>query len=108
MMCMSVHISSSACPVLTTASHVHKTRWSKNELFKLQPRIAEAHGQGTINIRDDFAVVSIVKGMTFVLVELESLDALELVSLAGQSLMVPGLDAGWDKTFIGAYFFVRT
>jgi len=45
--------------------------------------------------------------MTFVLVELDSLEALKLVSLAGQSLAIDGLDQGWDKTFIATYFFVR-
>jgi PhzF family phenazine biosynthesis protein len=46
--------------------------------------------------------------MTFVLIELESEEALALVSLTGQTLEVGGLDEGWDKTFIAAYFFVRT
>ncbi|KAH8634920.1 hypothetical protein IG631_10320 [Alternaria alternata] len=46
--------------------------------------------------------------MTFVLVELESEEALGMVSLAGQSLKIRGLDQGWDQTFIGTYFFVRT
>jgi PhzF family phenazine biosynthesis protein len=93
---------------LTTSSHIHKTRWSKDELFKLQPRLAEAHDQGKTKIGDDFAVVSIVKGMTFVLVELENTEALELVALASRGVTVSGLDADWDKTFIGMYFFVRT
>lgn len=46
--------------------------------------------------------------MTFVLVELENLEALGLVSLAGRGLAVDGLDEGWDDTFISTYFFVRT
>jgi PhzF family phenazine biosynthesis protein len=58
-------------------------------------------------MNDDYAIVSIVKGMTFVLVELQSEEALGLVSLAGRSLVVDGLDKEWDKTFIGTYFFVR-
>jgi predicted PhzF superfamily epimerase YddE/YHI9 len=93
---------------LTTASHIHTARWSKNELFKLQPQISEAYDQGRTSIGEDFAIVSIVKGMTFVLVELANIEALELVTLAGQGLNVPGLDADWDKTFICTYFFVRT
>lgn len=56
---------------------------------------------------DDFAIVSIVKGMTFVLIELESLDALESVTLAGKTLTIDGLDQAWDDTFVGSYFFVR-
>jgi PhzF family phenazine biosynthesis protein len=58
-------------------------------------------------MKDDYAIVSIVKGMTFVLVELESEEALGLVSLAGRSLVVDGLDEEWKKTFVGTYFFVR-
>lgn len=46
--------------------------------------------------------------MTFALIELESIEALGLVSLASASLVVDGLDEGWNKTFIGTYFFVRT
>jgi PhzF family phenazine biosynthesis protein len=46
--------------------------------------------------------------MTFVLVELDNLEALNLVALAGSSIKISGLDEGWDKTFIGTYFFVRT
>lgn len=89
-------------------SHVHKKRWTQDELFKLQPGLAQAHQQGKIQTKEDYPIVSIVKGMTFVLVELESEEALGLVSLAGRSLVVDGLDEGWDKTFAGTYFFVRT
>ncbi|KAF2819749.1 Diaminopimelate epimerase-like protein [Ophiobolus disseminans] len=73
----------------------------------LQSRLADAHQNNKIQVQDDFAVVSIVKGMTFVLVEVESLEALKLVSLAGRSVVIDGLDKGWDRTFIGMYFFVR-
>jgi PhzF family phenazine biosynthesis protein len=89
---------------LTTASHVHTKRWDKDELAKLQPRLAGAQ----LGVRNDFPIVSIVNGMTFVLVELDSLDELELVAVAGSSIAIAGLDKGWDKTFIGAYFFVHT
>lgn len=46
--------------------------------------------------------------MTFVLVELDDLEALRMVTLAGSSVTIAGLDDGWDNTFIGTYFFVRT
>ena len=45
--------------------------------------------------------------MTFVLVELESVEALGMATLAGRTLVVDGLDEEWDETFIGTYFFVR-
>lgn len=89
-------------------SHVHKKRFSSESLFGLQPRLAEAHRQGKVKVVEDFPIVSIVKGMTFVLVELESVEALGMVSLAGQTLVVDGLDEEWNKTFVGMYFFVRT
>lgn len=74
----------------------------------MQPQLAKAHQQSGIPIRNDFKIVSIVKGMTFVLIELDSLEALGLVAVAGQSLVVDGLDEGWDQSFVGTYFFVRT
>lgn len=88
--------------------HVHQKRWGRNELFKLQSGFAAAHERGEFKAQEDFPIVSIVKGMTFVLVELESVEALAKVSLAAQSVEIEGLDQGWDKTFIGTYFFVRT
>lgn len=45
--------------------------------------------------------------MTFVLVELESVEALGMATLAGRTLVVDGLDEEWNETFIGMYFFVR-
>lgn len=88
--------------------HVHKKRWSRDELFKLQPGLAAAHEQGQVNAKEDFPVVSIVKGMTFVLVELESVEALAKVSVTGKGVEVDGLDQGWDDTYVGTYFYVRT
>ncbi|KAF2853786.1 phenazine biosynthesis protein-like protein PhzF family [Plenodomus tracheiphilus IPT5] len=88
--------------------HVHKRRYRREELFQLQPRLAHAQQQNHIQVKGDYAVVSIVKGMTFILVELESSQELELVSLAGRSVVVDGLDEDWNATFVGMYFFVRT
>jgi predicted PhzF superfamily epimerase YddE/YHI9 len=59
-------------------------------------------------VKDDFSIVSIVKGMTFVLVELDNLEALDLATLAGKSLQLRGLDEGWDTGFVGTYFYVYT
>lgn len=88
--------------------HVHKKRWSREELFKLQPGLYAAHEKGDSKTHADYPVVSIVKGMTFVLIELESVEALGMVSLAGQSLEIDDLDQGWDERFIATYFYVRT
>ncbi|KAF2027920.1 Diaminopimelate epimerase-like protein [Setomelanomma holmii] len=73
----------------------------------VQPRLADALHQKKSRVQDSFPIVSIVQGMTFVLVELDSLEALEQVDLAGQTLEISGLDEGWDQTFVGTYFFVR-
>ncbi|KAF2687934.1 Diaminopimelate epimerase-like protein [Lentithecium fluviatile CBS 122367] len=87
---------------------IHKQTWSRHELFRFQPRLAEAYHKGEVNVKDQFPIVSIVKGMTFVLVELESLEALQRVGLSGLSLSSKemGLDEGWSRTFVGMYFFI--
>ncbi|KAH9861758.1 hypothetical protein J1614_011511 [Plenodomus biglobosus] len=88
--------------------HIHKRRYRREELFELQPQLAVAQQQNRIQVKEDHAIVSIVKGMTFILIELESVQALGMVSLAGRSVVVDGLDEDWNATFIGMYFFVRT
>lgn len=73
----------------------------------MQPQLAKAHKQGKIQVEESFPITSIVKGLAFVLVELESVEALGLISIASQGLVVDGLDEGWNDTFIATYFFVR-
>lgn len=62
------------------------------------------------DVRDTktYPVVSIVKGMTFVLVDLASLDELEAVILSSKSIAEIELDThdGWDKSLVGLYFYV--
>jgi PhzF family phenazine biosynthesis protein len=108
MMCMLFHQHCVSGQSSEQCSHIHEKRYTRDELFTLQPRLADAQQQGKIQVKDDHAIVSIVKGMTFILIELESEEALGLVSLAGRTLEVDGLDEKWEKTFIGSYFFVRT
>ena len=72
--------------------------------MQLHLRLAEKN----INVKADFPIVSIVKGMTFVLVELESEEALKLIGTTGSPLFVSGLDEDWNETFVGMYFFVRS
>lgn len=90
------------------SSHIHNKTYSQSELFELQPALAKAHNQGKVQVPRVYPIVSVVKGMTFILVELESVEALGLVSIAGRGAVVEGLDEGWDDTFVGTYFFVRT
>jgi PhzF family phenazine biosynthesis protein len=54
-------------------------------------------------------IVSIVKGMTFLLVELNSLEALGRVRLQGQSIDFHGVldkEDGWGESFVAKYYFV--
>ncbi|KAE9371630.1 phenazine biosynthesis protein-like protein PhzF family [Stipitochalara longipes BDJ] len=54
-------------------------------------------------------IVSIVKGMTFLLVELKSLEALGRVDLQGQSIDFHGVldnQEGWGESFVAKYYFV--
>ncbi|CAI6334947.1 unnamed protein product [Periconia digitata] len=46
--------------------------------------------------------------MTFVLVELEDLDALGRVAVSGSGPSKADLDRGWNESFLGMYFWVRT
>ena len=52
-------------------------------------------------------VVSAVKGMNFITIELEDLATLELVQTNGNE-PDPTLDANWNIGFTGSYFYVRT
>jgi hypothetical protein len=78
-------------------------------LVKFQPRLAENGWNGAVNLKENYPIVSIVKGMTFVLIELDSLEALQCVGLSSMSLSSDkmGLDEGWSGTFVGMYFFAR-
>jgi hypothetical protein len=91
------------------SSRIHRVSWSREELFKFQPRLAEAYRKGELNMKDSYPIVSIVKGMTFVLVELENLEELQRVGVSGLGLSSEGLglDDGWSRTFVAMYFFVR-
>jgi PhzF family phenazine biosynthesis protein len=54
-------------------------------------------------------IVSIVKGMTFLLVELESLEALGRVRFQGTSIDFHGVldkEEGWGESFVAKYYFV--
>ncbi|KAJ4354269.1 uncharacterized protein N0V89_006003 [Didymosphaeria variabile] len=82
--------------------HVHDRVWSRDELLAVQPALAEFVGND-----QKIPIVSIVKGMTFVLIELESLEALQKVKTT-TSITVDALDQGWDDTFVGTYFYVKT
>lgn len=53
------------------------------------------------------SIVSIVKGMTFMLVRLENLEMLALVQNTNSELRFHGLlDAGWEEGFVARYYYV--
>ncbi|KAF1963341.1 Diaminopimelate epimerase-like protein [Byssothecium circinans] len=81
---------------------IHGRTFLEKELLEIQPWLAE------VNLKDWYPIVSIVKGMTFVLIELDSLEDLQRVSTTSLGPRLDGLDEGWSRTFIGTYFFVRT
>ncbi|KAF2012169.1 Diaminopimelate epimerase-like protein [Aaosphaeria arxii CBS 175.79] len=88
--------------------HIHKRQWKLEELLEVQPGLARAYERKEVNLKPEYPIVSVVNGMAFALVEVEDERALGLVSTSSRSLSVPGLDEGWDKTFVGSYFFTRS
>ncbi|KAF7965054.1 hypothetical protein HWV62_42797 [Athelia sp. TMB] len=82
--------------------HIHSRSLPSSSLFKCQPRLAT----NSLQLPAEFPVVSIVRGMTFVLIELPSTEMLEQVQLSADPLAVD-LDEGWGESFVGGYFFVK-
>jgi PhzF family phenazine biosynthesis protein len=78
--------------------HVHKELLQSTQLTKLQPNIGR--------IPAVLPVVSIVKGMTFALIELDSQDCLTFVNTTPFPLEV-SLDDGWGASFVACYFYFR-
>lgn len=81
--------------------HLHsETPFSVAEVETLQPKL-----QGRI-VRG-INVVSPVRGMNFVCVELKDLETLALVQCTGKRPAAK-LDREWDVGFVGALFYVKT
>lgn len=81
--------------------HVHSQQpFSVTDVQALQPSL-----QGGRVLSVD--IVSPVKGMNFVCVELEDLETLALVECTGKRPAAK-LDAEWDVGFVGALFYVKT
>ncbi|EON67902.1 hypothetical protein W97_07399 [Coniosporium apollinis CBS 100218] len=81
--------------------HIHQEEVSHDQVRESQPGLGETSSSPQI-----YPVVSIVKGMTFIMVELSSLEELAAVATTANRL-VPQLDEGWQDSFVGGYFFVR-
>jgi PhzF family phenazine biosynthesis protein len=93
--------------VVPHSYHLHETRCPA-------PRILGLHSTLSSFIAEDqaFPIVSIVHGMTFVLVELQHLDALASAQLGNESANILAssgiLDKGWEyESPIGVYLYLR-
>jgi len=73
--------------------HIHKKKYSRESLLGLQPGPNKAGRSGVSGLKADSDLVSIIKGMTFVLVELEDEDALRAVSTTS-GVVIAELDEG--------------
>lgn len=80
--------------------HVHQQVYPFSELQKLQPSLS-----GAEHMRGGSPVVSIVKGMTFVLVDTTDLPTLGSVSPTMSYSIDAVRDADWNVGLIGLYFF---
>ncbi|KAI6890650.1 hypothetical protein KC318_g14004 [Hortaea werneckii] len=81
--------------------HVHQsTAFSEPEVFELQPSLKSTGAPVSLD------VVSPVKGMNFICVELKTLGDLARVELGKKPSA--RLDAEWNEGFIGSYFYVVT
>ena len=83
--------------------HVHtETEFTVDQVYELQPGLQKA---GTKPKSID--LVSPVKGMSFVCVELPDLEALGTVQTSGVKPN-PKLDKGWEEGFPASFFYVVT
>jgi len=80
--------------------HIHEATFSDEQIMKLYPSL-KGHAN---SVPRRSAVVSIVKGMTFVLVKLCNEEALNAVTTTVQA-PEPKLDPEWDESFVGTYFY---
>ncbi|KAK0278462.1 hypothetical protein LTR35_009201 [Friedmanniomyces endolithicus] len=81
--------------------HIHtESRFTTEQLYDLQPALASSQKRPHA-----MTVVSPVKGMNFIMVELDSLEDLAKVTTSGVKPRAK-LDKGWDTGFVGSYFYV--
>lgn len=83
--------------------HIHENQYPLDEILRLYPSVKPYLAQSSI------ALISVVKGMSQLLVELPSLEALGAVTTAngGQEASSSYLDAGWDEGMVTTYFYVK-
>lgn len=82
--------------------HLHKAEVVWTEMMTLFTTVSPGDYHGELSC---MPVISIVKGMTFVLARLASVEALGRVT-PSSSFPTPCLDAPWDKGLVGVFFYV--
>jgi len=83
--------------------HIHGENVSKETIKEIQRDVIPPKVEQDMDAR--FPIVSIVKGMTFALVKLPSVDALQLLRTGGGALR-PKVDEEWASGFVAPYFYV--
>ncbi|KAK7532532.1 hypothetical protein IWX49DRAFT_327507 [Phyllosticta citricarpa] len=86
--------------------HIHSGVLSRTQLLKIQPSIAILDSAKLPRVPSRSPVVSIVKGMTFALIQVNSLATLNAVATGSFAVDVP-LDKDWDQSFVALYFYFR-
>lgn len=82
--------------------HIHSAPYEVDALWALQPRLKEQMNGASPEAMD---VVSVVKGMTFIFIQLPSLETLGSVALhAGRPYATR--DEGWDQGVMFAMYYV--
>ena len=80
--------------------HMHKERLSQKALEILQPSLCQ-----TNKVKESsWPVVSLTRGLTFVLVEVDSMETLSKVTTSPKKFDVV-LDEEWQPSFVGTYFY---
>lgn len=85
---------------------IHQTPVTGRAVLKAQPYLSR-----TSVVTNELRVVSIVKGLSFVLVQVPSISPhLEKLEVGGHSVDCDSvkLDEGWTPSFIGTYFYAVT
>ncbi|KAB2580021.1 Phenazine biosynthesis PhzC/PhzF protein [Lasiodiplodia theobromae] len=85
---------------------IHGQRLSRSLLLEMQPSMAILSSPTMPRVPEQMPVVSIVRGMTFALVEVDSLATLGAAA-TGTFTVDVALDEGWDQSFVALYFYFR-
>ncbi|OJD37206.1 phenazine biosynthesis protein [Diplodia corticola] len=86
--------------------HIHRGTLSRPRLLEMQPSIAMLFSPTMPRVPEQMPVVSIVKGMTFALIEVDSLATLS-AAVPGAFAVDVALDKDWDQSFVALYFYFR-